>query len=333
MQLASLSTTPCPAVRLRRRQPVGVSAFMTPADLRRAQIFWDLDNINARSTEHALVIGHRLKSSVRRLTGLTPSLSAFANEHTVQRLQERSSDESWAAVLELLEADIVVAGLEKDAADLLMRRHMIDFAAAHGPSAAVICVSNDQGFAPALERCGHMGAFTVAVGTYLRTAGFNWSQRPGKLPVACAANCIVAWHPGRPQEHSKKELKLVADYQQRIGAAEASASASKLAGASAGQLKKSYKGVVSTRWLNPDRPWQHPYQLDGEEQQQPRLPPQQEEEDKQEEERQIELPAAGELLLPAAELALPAGAADPCRSASSSSSSESAGGGSATAVL
>jgi hypothetical protein len=62
-------------------------------------------------------------------------------------------------------------------------------------------------------------AFLPAVGTYLRTAGFNWSQRPGKLPVACAANCIVAWHPGRPQEHSKREIKLVADYQQRIGVA------------------------------------------------------------------------------------------------------------------
>jgi hypothetical protein len=67
---------------------------------------------------------------------------------------------------------------------------------------------------------------------------------------------------------------------------------------------------------------------DGEQQQQqPRLPPQQEEDEQ--EEWQIELPAAGELVVPAAELALPAVAVEPCRSGSNSSSTS----GSATAVM
>jgi hypothetical protein len=39
---------------------------------------------------------------------------------------------------------------------------MVLFAQELGPAAAVFCVSNDQGFGPALERCGRQGAFTVA---------------------------------------------------------------------------------------------------------------------------------------------------------------------------
>lgn len=54
------------------------------------------------------------------------------------------------------------------------------------------------------------------MGTYLRNSGFNWSQRPGKLPLPTAANCIVAFHPGRAAQHSKTELALVTDWQQRL---------------------------------------------------------------------------------------------------------------------
>lgn len=60
----------------------------------------------------------------------------------------------------------------------------------------------------------------AAVGTYLRQAGFNWSARPSLLPVPQAANCIVAWHPGKSSRKSAAELKLVASWQQRLGTGE-----------------------------------------------------------------------------------------------------------------
>lgn len=45
---------------------------------------------------------------------------------------------------------------------------MLLFAERLGPAAAVVCVSNDQGFGPSLERCSRMGAFTVAGGPAAR---------------------------------------------------------------------------------------------------------------------------------------------------------------------
>lgn len=87
-------------------------------------------------------------------------------------------------------------------------------------SASAACCSNDQGYATALERCTSHGAYTVAVGTYLREAGFNWSARPSLLPVPQAANCIVAWHPGQATRKSAAERKLVASWQQRLGSGE-----------------------------------------------------------------------------------------------------------------
>lgn len=71
------------------------------------------------------MIGHRLKRTAQRVTGLAPSLTAFANEYTVERLRSRSSDAFWRGALEVLEAELVVAGLEKDAADMLMRREWV----------------------------------------------------------------------------------------------------------------------------------------------------------------------------------------------------------------
>lgn len=141
------------------------------------------DNINCRDSEHALVIGARLKRAVQRLAGLPAadlSLTVFGNEHTIARVVERSGcgGASWAAVLDLLGAQLVVAGLERDAAgetrrrcghehaccccmlqvsrptaslltsaptvalcaDLLMRRDMLMFAEEHGADGAVVCV-------------------------------------------------------------------------------------------------------------------------------------------------------------------------------------------------
>lgn len=65
------------------------------AAVHQAGIFWDLDNISCRSPEHALVIGHRLQLSARRLTGVPPRLFAFANERTVQLLRHRGGPEAW----------------------------------------------------------------------------------------------------------------------------------------------------------------------------------------------------------------------------------------------
>ena len=48
-----------------------------------------------RSPEHALVIGHRLQSSARRLSGVAPRLFAFANQRTVQLLRHRGGPEAW----------------------------------------------------------------------------------------------------------------------------------------------------------------------------------------------------------------------------------------------
>ncbi|KAL4439422.1 hypothetical protein ABPG77_008751 [Micractinium sp. CCAP 211/92] len=266
------------AIAVRRAQ----RRSWTRADAHRAGIFWDLDNISCRSPEHALVIGHRLQSSARRLTGVPPRLFAFANERTVQLLRHRGGPEAWEATIQMLGADLTVAGLEKDAADMLMQREMLLFAEEHGPAATVICVTNDQGFAPALDKCGRLGAFTVAVGTYLREAGFNWSVQPSKLPVPAAANCIVAYHPGRSMANSLAERKLLRRWEAMIdggscqaGGARrtlpaplpaasrggaAAAPAAPGAAVVAGQQVpiKAHKGVVCTRWLNPNRPRQLP---------------------------------------------------------------------------
>lgn len=97
-------------------------------------------------------------------------------------------------------------------------------------------------------------AVARAVGTYLRNSGFNWSQRPGKLPLPAAANAIVAWHPGRAQQHSKQELDLVHDWQQRVRWP-----ADGTPPVLPPELRKprvlhAHKGVCCTRWLNKDRP-------------------------------------------------------------------------------
>lgn len=66
-----------------------------------------------------------------------------------------------------------------------------------------------------------MGAFTVAVGAYCRNAGMNWGKPPADLPIPSVANCIVAWHPGKaPSEQAQQELRMVEQWQQRIGAGE-----------------------------------------------------------------------------------------------------------------
>lgn len=128
------------------------------------------------------------------------------------------------------------------------------------------------------------------MGTYLREAGFNWSVQPSKLPVPAAANCIVAYHPGRSMANSLAERKLLRRWEAVIcgggGGAEggrarrsgdegsralaapapaasqgAAAAAAAAPGAAvvAGQVPvKAHKGVVCTRWLNPNRPRQLP---------------------------------------------------------------------------
>ncbi|KAL4437235.1 hypothetical protein ABPG75_004374 [Micractinium tetrahymenae] len=264
------------------------------AEGHQAGIFWDLDNVSVRSPEHAVVVGHRLKTSARRLAGVQPRLFAYANQRTVELLRQRGGQEAWEAAIQLLDAELMVAGLERDAADMLMQRAMLLFAGEHGPAATLFCVTNDQGFAPALEKCGRLGTFTVAVGTYLREAGFNWSVQPSKLPVPAAANCIVAYHPGRARANSLAERKLLRRWEALIctssggsggstaggerseggcmpsPAAAASSGAAPAAvppGAAvvAGQQVpvKAHKGVVCTRWLNPNRPRQLPSAANG----------------------------------------------------------------------
>lgn len=94
----------------------------------------------------------------------------------------------------------------------------------------------------------------AAVGTYLRNSGFNWSQRPGKLPLPAAANAIVAWHPGRAQQHSKQELDLVQDWQQRVLWPADGPPAVLPPEPRRPRVLHAHKGVCATRWLNKDRP-------------------------------------------------------------------------------
>ncbi|KAI7845315.1 hypothetical protein COHA_001157 [Chlorella ohadii] len=222
--------------------------------VRRARVFWDLDNLAARDSEHALVMGHRLRQTAQRLTGLPDrriDLSIFANQATIQGLIYRSGEDSqpWKASLELLQAELVVVGMEKDAADMSMRYAMLLDAEEFGPQTAILCVTNDQGFGETLACCGQFGALTVAVGTYLTRAGIAWSQPPNQMPVPAAANCIVAFHPGRAVPVSKTEAKLVDRWEQRLGA-------DQMLGP-----RRPHKGLCVNRWLNPDRPLAQPGQL------------------------------------------------------------------------
>ncbi len=79
------TSTAAPAAAIQRR-PFQAPAPSSPTAA---------DNIQARNAEHALVMGHRLKAAVQRVTGLQPYLSAFANEYTVNCLRKTSSSESW----------------------------------------------------------------------------------------------------------------------------------------------------------------------------------------------------------------------------------------------
>ena len=113
----------------------------------------------------------------------------------------------------------------------------------------------------------------------------QWGAPPSQLPVPAAANAIVAFHPGLKKIHSNAELKLVASWQQRLGAGGAAGAC--VWGACRGRhcepdsavqaavpfadghdpllppatpaemrpgSRKSFKGVCVTRWLNSDRP-------------------------------------------------------------------------------
>ncbi|PRW45553.1 3-isopropylmalate dehydratase large subunit [Chlorella sorokiniana] len=199
-------------------------------------------------------MGHRLRRTAQRLTGLPEQrveLSLFANKATVQAVVSRggAGSQPWRASLELLQAELVVVGMDKDAADLAMRYAMLLDAEQYGPETAILCVTNDQGFGETLACCGQFGALTVAVGTYLPRAGITWSQPPSQMPVPAAANCIVAFHPGRAVPVSKTEAKLVDRWEQRLGADQTLGP------------RRPHKGVCITRWLNPQRPLAQPAQL------------------------------------------------------------------------
>lgn len=108
----------------------------------------------------------------------------------------------------------------RNSADFQMQSDMQRLALQHGSACAIACVSNDNGFAPALRHAASKGCFTVAGTAPLKTRRRPpWAPPPdySRFPLpAAAGRCLVwdhRWLPG-PQQ-AAEEAALAATWAER----------------------------------------------------------------------------------------------------------------------
>ncbi|KAF8057131.1 hypothetical protein HT031_006140 [Scenedesmus sp. PABB004] len=220
---------------------------------RRVACLWDLDNLSPASLALDLLpaIGE-LQAVVAALGGRAECVRVYANPATRGRLGA-----PLCAVLEAAGTRVVGVPRRSQAADVQLTADACAFALAHGARGAIVCASNDTGFAPMLAYAGSQETAALTLAAFpSRRAQLGLLPDLRRHPLACVCHAALSWRPGAGAAARRLGSDAAAGAAPGAGG-RASWSGSPgwvQLGAAAAAGGPAARGFIEALWLNPAKP-------------------------------------------------------------------------------